>query len=354
MLINSSLNIEQISINKHSAYLFHGPERCLLDDCMQQLHCALKQQGYKPDDTFFIEKETDWKKLNAHVQTQSLFHDKTIITCYVRLKSSSYKITHPLINYLAHSNHEQKLLLYWHDFTTTLKKNTSWIRCFQQNHVLMLNGQTLNHSQHYHWAQSYSQRLALTVAPNAIELILSQTNYNLYATKQVFDKLVNTSLCNKTIRTQQLQHLLTNENHFPIFSLTDTALRGNTMKALDILNQLKSEKTEPKLVLWYICKELRTLSQLAFAKYKTAAAYSLSQCYKNLKIHSSQKPLYEKLISLKTESYWHSGLRLAYQADKVITGQRTGDIWVYCQQLLLHLSHALAPYQATPMITGKQ
>lgn len=340
MLINAPLQPHLLK-QLYPVYFLYGLENFLLDESLQQLKDTTITQGFSSSDSLFIEKEQDWQQLQLHTYAQSLFHPKTLLICYIKLKSSAYKSSHPLINYLNHAPKNKLLIIYWPNCLPYAKKNILWHTLFKQSNAMLIAGQTLSYNKQVHWVKQYCQRKELNLTQDAIALLLQATTNNLLATKQALEKLMLIQLKQPLIDRLSIMKILTNERYFPIFALTEATLQGKIPQAFKILKQLKNENTEPQAILWHISKELRLLAKLTFMQ---SQQISLTTHYTQHKIYSSKKQIYEKLISSKTSSYWQNGLTLAHQADKVIKGEQIGDIWIWLQQLLLLIGNKTSYY----------
>ena len=55
---------------------------------------------------------------------------------------------------------------------------------------------------------------------------------------------------------------MADNSRFNVFALTDASLAGNSAKALSILNHLQAEGDDPLKILYFLCKEIRSLIRM--------------------------------------------------------------------------------------------
>ena len=67
----------------------------------------------------------------------------------------------------------------------------------------------------------------------------------------------------KTLDTDFIAAMITDNARFDIFNLVECALAGNAARSFRILENLHAEGIEPVLILWALSREIRTLAEIA-------------------------------------------------------------------------------------------
>jgi DNA polymerase-3 subunit delta len=110
------------------------------------------------------------------------------------------------------------------------------------------------------WIVARAAQLGLKCNANAAQLLAERVEGNLLAAHQEIEKL---ALLHPrgTIDEAAVTYAVANSARYDIFQLSEATLMGDAPRALRILAGLKSEGTEPPLVLWALAKEVRSLWQ---------------------------------------------------------------------------------------------
>src|SRR5690606_6436596 len=99
-------------------------------------------------------------------------------------------------------------------------------------------------------------KAGLNADPQAIEILCAKTEGNLLAAAQEIEKL---KLLSDTthIDAHTMASAVTTSARYDVFGLTDKALSGDSRAAVTHLQGLRTEGTEPTIILWALSREIR-------------------------------------------------------------------------------------------------
>lgn len=162
--------------------------------------------------------------------------------------------------YLANPS-EDNLLLISSPRVEKAATNTKWFKQIETEAYFIviwpINSQNLAA-----WIRQRLKSHGLTADGQAIDILCQRTEGNLLATAQEIDKL-SILADNKELDASMVARAVADSARFNVFTLIDTAIAGNSARALNILYHLKAESEDPLKILNFICKEIRSLCKMA-------------------------------------------------------------------------------------------
>ena len=242
-------------------YLLHSNEWLLVDEAQNNIIDAAKQKGFSNKKTFYIQQESDWNQLASDTQNFDLFADKTV---YV-IRHFLSDLTPLMHQYIEKQLNSKPLLQLWILLTEKLKKTAErkpWYQAILKHGVIIpiyeLKGLTLKK-----WIQHQLKTMSLRVSEEAvIDELITLTEGNLVATYQTIEKL-SLLFPKQCLTVSQLKSAIYDNARFTVFQLVDELLKGETRKALRILDYLYQTHDSPILIVWTIANQIRTLIHLA-------------------------------------------------------------------------------------------
>ncbi|HSX19905.1 MAG TPA: hypothetical protein VLG38_02125, partial [Gammaproteobacteria bacterium] len=108
------------------------------------------------------------------------------------------------------------------------------------------------------WLAKRLSSAGFTASKEALELIAKCYEGNLIAATQFITK-ITAVLSPGTLEVEQIRPFIDTNNQFSLFELTNSAVKGDVARTINIFNSIKSEGMEPILVLWALTRESRNL-----------------------------------------------------------------------------------------------
>lgn len=323
---------QQVAKKLAPIYVVSGDEPLLAQEAIELIRDAAYQAGYSERVRIPVEAATDWgKALYANSQSLSLFATQRILELDLttaKLNAASSKI---LQEYAAQPPSDTILLIRTNKLDSKTEQS-SWYKALDKISV-MVPIWPITIEQLPSWILQRAKKLSLNLTKAAAELLATQVEGNLLAAAQELEKLRLLQETD-TIDETTIANTVTDNAHFDIFTLVDSALAGNKKRSLRILNNLAAEDTEPTLVLWALTRELRTMSDLA---KQIRQGLTLSALFAKYRIWEKRQPNVRAFLQQHQPEHCWELLASAAQIDQMIKGAESGNVWDALGQLILRM-----------------
>lgn len=335
---------KQLSQKLLPAYIISGDEIVLKQEARQLIRQQAQQQGYSDRIRLLIESGFDWDELYNHLNCGSLFAVKRIL---------ELDLTHHLPNKLGgemlktYGNAPQPETILIIDIGKMDSKisKTAWLSALEKCGALITIW-PLPHEQLPQWLMKRAKLHQLPLTLAHARIIAEYVEGNLIAASQVIDKLF--LLCNgeakQEINEQLIAATLQDESRYTLFEFVDHVIAGDALRTLHILQQLKSDKSEPILILWALTREIRLLAEFAMA---IQAGQKLEQLLQQQRVFSKRQIAIRKFLNKHTAKDCWKFLTRAEEIDAVMKGAQyhhsiqttvtQDNIWDSLQLLCLSL-----------------
>ncbi len=328
------LNPEQLSLHLQrkpaSAYWISGDEYLLTEETRQLFYGTLSQQGFTDKQSYDVTSSFDWAHFFENTQNFSLFSEKLLIELRFHKKFSEQDKQN-LIQYTANPPAD-KILLMISDKLDKSTQNTKWFKQLEQQCVF-IQLWPITTAQLPNWIQRRLQQIGLSAEPLAIRFMAEQTEGNLLAVNQLIEKL-QILYDKKHLTLQEVMDLAQDQTHYDIFTLADSALNSDSIRAIHILNKLKQTGTEPILILWTLAREIRTLIAIS-EQYKINPA--LDMILQKHGVWDKRKPIVKNALKHHTIKTLMHLLKEASDIDRIIKGALQDNLWIRLNQLVIEL-----------------
>lgn len=316
-------------------YWMAGDELPLIEEAYESIKIFIQSLGFQERIQFMVESNFDWGRFTQQVRTDSLFGDKQ----WIELRWVNHKFTDAvksaLMDYL--KNPPKDKVLVW----LTGKLEPAWQKQDWYKQVetigLIIPIYPLQKHQMRNWIKQRLQRVDLKTDDQGIELLMAATEGNLLATSREIDKL---SLLyeNTQLSLNQIREAMTDSARYDVFHLTEAVLQSGSTQVIRIIRALKSEGSEPALVLWALLRELRQLIQI---KNLIHQHQSVSQALAHSGVWEKKKPWMMQALQRNHLSELYDFLRHASRIDQIIKGVEKGDVWDELLELSLKMAVGL-------------
>jgi DNA polymerase-3 subunit delta len=313
------LNAEQLSgalaRGLAPVYLISGDEPLLVGEAADAVRAAARQAGYADRQLFFIDRSFSWDGLRNASQSLSLFAERRLFE--LRMPSGKPDKGAAQLVQLAEAPPPDVVCLITTDKLDKKSGDAPWVRAVEKHGVwvpiwpvetVALPG----------WLRARAKAQRIDIEAAAAQLIVDRVEGNLLAAKQELEKLSLLADGGPITRDLVLRSV-GDSARYDVFQLAEAAAAGDASRAMHVLEGLKSEGTEPTLILWALLRELRGLWQ---ARERERLRSSARGAGWNLAAQPSPKAL-SRLRKLPLAPL----LIQASQADRVLKGLAAGDAW---------------------------
>lgn len=295
-------------------WLLHGNEPLL----EQNLLAALRQQWQQQQverQRFEINSINDWRDVFNALNSLSLFSERLAIEAHGSIKPDNAGLEQ--LQKFIQSPADNILVIIMPRQDQAAQK-TKFYQSIDANSVVV-NLSLQNMQERLAILQDEARQLGVQLHAQAWDLLLTQTENNLFAAQQGLLRLSDLYSADHLILAEDLQAALTEQSRFSSFELADAALRGDTLQAVKILQFLLESGEAASLILWALAREMRLLMQL----------FEQPNQYQKLGIWQNKISLYQqamKRVKGKQLLGWPALLQRTDEAIKGISEENPADL----------------------------
>lgn len=326
------------------SYLLSAEEPLITQECRQTIIANAMKKGFSDRDILHVDKNFNWDIFREATANLSLFGDRKIIDLRFPTEAVEAKGAKALERFYSKDNPDTHLIITLPKLNAATQRS-KWFKAFDQMGA-WLPVKPLSGRFFLDWIARRSKTLGLNCSPDAIKLIAERVEGNLLAASQELDKLsLLISKPNEPITAKHIQAVVAKHARYDLFKWIDTVLLGETNKALNMLNGLQAEGTDPVLILWGLTRELRVIYHIAAAKQHGT---SLNEALQQQKIWKNRQPIVTRAVSRLEINTLYDLFEKAHQADLAIKGLTKNSVWTLLNSLTIDLCRPHALQLLTP------
>jgi len=369
MQINADQLARQLERGLAPLYLVSGDEPLQVEECGDAIRRRAEAGGCSERSVFTVEPGFDWDGLRTATQSLSLFAERRLIE--LRLPTGRPgEAGAALLSELAGNASADIVLLVITGKLDKAQRESNWVQAMETagTHVVIwpLDAQKLPA-----WLTQRFAARGLKPDAGVVDLLAWHLEGNMLAAAQEVDKLA--MLCGAVQGRTSVPHMdvpmpraqdarerpagagsagaadgrvgladveesLADSARFSVYQLVDAALAGEVVASRRILASLRTEGTEPILMLWALARELRTLAQMGqeLARGKPESVV-LARAW------AQRRTLVGKALRRHPAPVWLDFVRRSARLDRILKGRETGDLWLELERLLLAVA-GLKPF----------
>lgn len=252
-----SKDLRELVLKKLSPiYTFFAEESIQLSKLTDVVLLNAKNSGFNEKITYVVSKDMDWSFLNSNNENLDLFSSKKIIEIKLLGLGPGNKGSKALKEYSLNLD-LNKLLIVSAEGLDKKSQSSAWVKALEEKGIMAVES-PISLSSMPKWIQSQAEELNMIIKNEAAQLLSEKTEGNLLATNQ---ELIKLSLLypNVDIDIKEMEDSISNASRYGIFDLSSAFISGNKSRTFKIIESLKSEGTQPTLILWALTKEINNL-----------------------------------------------------------------------------------------------
>ncbi len=313
-------------------YLLSGEEPFQIEQGSHAIRQHAITQGHTEREVMYVDRSFDWQQLAASASTMSLFAEKRLIELRMPGGKPGDAGRKALQAYCDNPPQDTVLLIISGKMEKA-QQNTKWFRALEQTGVV-IQVWPVEAARLPQWITQRMRIREMQPTPEALAMLADRLEGNLLAADQELEKLRLLTGGGK-VDVAQVTAAVTDSARFDVFTLVDTALSGETARAVRILNGLRAEGVEPVLVLWALTREIRTLCSMSLAMQQ---GDSPAQILTKYRVWDKRKPPVQAALRRFPLKRWHGLLWQAGEVERVVKGQAAGKAWDELLQLTLKIA----------------
>jgi DNA polymerase III subunit delta len=294
-------------------YLISGDEPLLAGEAADAIRARARAGGFTEREAHFLERGSDWDDVRAAAGTLSLFGSRRLLELRLPTGRPGVAGNTVLLSLLERDDPDTLLLV----LTPRLDRDAQaapWVRALESRggwvQVWPVDADRL-----IGWLRGRCRRLRLDLDDEALALLAERTEGNLLAAHQELEKLHLLAPAG-TLTADTVLAAVADSARFDVFRLSEAVLEGEADRALRVLAGLRSEGTEPTLVLWALTKAMRDL----WSAITSPAAGRMRGWQR-------QAAALEKAVHRAPRLSFRALTLRAARADRMVKGRLQGDAW---------------------------
>jgi DNA polymerase III subunit delta len=311
-------------------YLISGDDPLLTGEAVDAVRLRARENGFTERDVHFMERGGDWDAVLASVASMSLFAERRIIE--VRLPTGRPGVTgNRVLKRAIESAGAETLLLILTGRLDREASGSEWVRAVEE-HGASVAVWPIARAAFPEWLQARACGLNLSVAPDALALLMERTEGNLLAAAQELAKLSLLAVDGRVDAAAVLASS-TDSSHFDVAELDRALTQADGTRALRVLAGLRAEEVELPLVLWAAVKALHAVLAAEAGTAPPRGGYGFN----------SAPPRRRRMGAAPAAL-----VARAARADAMAKGRMRGDAWdelaLLAADLCGHRALVAAPY----------
>ena len=246
--------------NLAPCYLVTGDEHLLVEETLDAIRGAARQQGFSSRELHVAATGFDWTRLRDSSSNLSLFAEKQIIE--LRLPTGKPgRVGSQAIVELVEKIDANLMLIVSAPKLDRNAQSAKWAKSIDASGV-SIQIWPIDTRELPGWIAARMRQAGLQPDRGAVALIADRVEGNLLAAGQEIEKL-RLILGEGKVSADDVSSAVANSSRYDVFKLVDAALTGDAKRAMKILSGLRAEGIEPVVVVWALTRELRTLANLS-------------------------------------------------------------------------------------------
>lgn len=252
----------------------------------------------------FLEAETsDPNKIVDEILSQSLFSSTRIFILKRIYRNKKKELFLEKILNLIEQNTSKDIALFWED--QKIKSNTKYYKFFLKGNNIE-EQDALNKRTFIPWAKARIAKSELKIEANALKELAERTNYDPERLNMEIEKFrLNDE--KKSISIDDVESLTTDTLERDIWSLIDAINESDTVKSMNILENLNKQSVDPNYIISMLARNLRLITLTKFLLEKDSSSREIASALKvppflvpNL-IKGAKKYSNERLVTIFTK-----------------------------------------------------
>ena len=332
MKINANQLSSHLQKNLAPCYLVTGDEHLLVDEALDAIRSAAREQGFMSRDLHVATTGFDWAQLRNSSSNLSLFAEKRIVELRLPTGKPGRAGSQAIVDLVENTDAELMLIVSGPKLDRSAQ-SSKWAKSVDGKGISVpvwpIDARELPG-----WIAERMRRAGLQPDHGAVALIADRVEGNLLAADQEIEKL-RLILGEGKVTADDVGSAVANSSRYDVFKLVDAALTGDARRALKILSGLRAEGVEPVIVVWALARELRTLAGLTET---VSRGTDLASGMQKSGVWRNRQALLRSCIGRHQHGDFHRLLKAASHADQAAKGQSPADPWQLSTDIVLGIS----------------
>lgn len=241
------------------AYLVAGDEPLLIQESVDAIRAAARDQGYDEREVLAVEPGFEWERLQQAAGNLSLFSERRLIELRMPDGKPGSQGAKALQGYCRQAPPDT-LLLVISGRLPGKARQAAWVKALEGLGALVYCW-PVGEREFPGWLRRRLQAHGLQPTDDAVELLVARSEGNLLAANQEVEKL---ALLHGSgpLDGDAVAAAVADSARYDLNDLGDAMLAGERGRAYHVLQGLREEGTAAPLVLWALARDLRAVADL--------------------------------------------------------------------------------------------
>jgi DNA polymerase-3 subunit delta len=314
-------------------YLIAGGEPLIVQECADALRSQARAEGYSEREVLEAGKDFDWNELTMGVASLSLFSSRRLFDLRLPTGKADKDGSKAILEYCQNPPPDTVLMITTQEWS--LKHVGKWSEAIARlGHVVTI--WPIKPNELIPWLEKRLRSRGLSAEPAALQLLAERVEGNLLAAAQEVEKLALLSP-GKRLDAAAMERLVADSARYDVFKLMESALAGDSQRAVRMVNALRAEGEQVPGLLPILAMEL--LKVAALARVANAGG-NLMNAMRDARVWDSKQAAYRRAIERHTAARWEAFVAEAGRIDLIAKGRLGGDPWLALERLLTVVAEA--------------
>lgn len=330
--------------------LLAGEEPLLIQEALDALRAAARQQGYSERVTLMVEPGFQWRQVFDECASMSLFATRRMIEVHMPKGPNGHRRSKgdtdgddggktedgsKALVQLAQKPAPDVLLLIVAAELDYKAKQAAWVVALDAA-GLSVYASAVTPTELPAFIEQRAQQQHLQLDPEAVTLLAERTEGNLLACAQDIAKLA-LLFPNETVSAEALLNAVADSSRYEAFDLVDKLLSGDSLAAVRSLERLREEGVHALELVGALSYALRSWATLAQAY---ARSRDISSSLAQARLFGARAKPYEAMLKRGSRYSPAVGLAMLARIDQAVKTGREAAAWEDLLTLVLAASGA--------------
>jgi DNA polymerase-3 subunit delta len=309
-------------------YLISGDEPLLVNEAADAVRARARAAGFTERELHVVERGFDWQALLAESRALSLFAQRKIIEIRMTNPAPGEQGGNAIGDLAAHPSADNLVLVITGKMDGRTQ-NSKWVNAIDK-HGVVVQIWPIELTRLPAWIRDRLSRHGLKAEAAAASLLAERVEGNLLAAHQEIEKLA-LLLPAGALTVETVMEAVADSARYDVLQIGDAAMRGQTARALRILDGLRAEGVDATLALWAVNKDLQWIVR---AQYLMERGQSADAAMNALYVWRPRQPAMKQALARLKAASTRSLILDAERVDRSIKGVLRTDPWVELEALV--------------------
>ena len=309
-------------------YLVSGDEPLLVNEAADAIRARARSQGFTERELHVVERGFDWQALLSDSRAMSLFAERKIVEIRMATAAPGEQGGNAIVELAANSSPDTLVLV----ITGKLDgrtQNSKWVNAIDK-HGVAVQIWPLDLAKLPGWIRERLSRHGLKADTAAASLLAERVEGNLLAAHQEIEKLA-LLLPAGELSAETVMDAVADSARYDVLQVGDAAMRGQTSRALRIVEGLHAEGIDATLVLWAVNKDLQWILR---AQYLMENGQNADSAMNAIYVWRPRQPAMKQALARLKPAVTRQLIMDAERVDRSIKGVLRNDPWVELEALV--------------------